>query len=136
MHNEQQEKLLTVAELAAKFAISRVSIRQMVINNSIPHIVVDRKPYFNENQIREWREELIKERYNKPHKRALLIGEKEKLEYAQHFRCLLCKYSGNVEVYNDDTVYSIVEKIKRDHADGSPDCKNEIQDIQILREVE
>ena len=136
MHNEQQEKLLTVAELAAKFAISRVSIRQMVINNSIPHIVVDRKPYFNENQIREWREELIKERYNKPHKRELLIGEKEKLEYAQHFRCLLCKYSGNVEVYNDDTVYSIVEKIKRDHADGSPDCKNEIQDIQILREVE
>lgn len=131
-----EEKLLTVSELAVVFDVSRTSIRQMVVNNSIPHVMVDRQPYFSEEQIRAWQKELIKERYDKPTKRILLVGEKEKLEYHQHFRCLLCEYSSSIEVYTDDTVYGIVEKIKRDHLDNANGCQNDIQDMQILREAD
>lgn len=126
----QKEKLLTVNELAATFDVSKISIRQMVINNSIPHVMIDRQPYFSEEQIRTWQQELIKERYDKPLKRVLLV--REKLEYQQHFRCLLCEYNGKVAVYTDDTVYGIVEKIKRNHLDNASDCQNDIQDMQIL----
>lgn len=130
----QEEKLLTVSELATTFDVSRTSIRQMVINDSIPHVMIDKQPYFNEEQIKAWQQELIKERYDKPLKRILLMGEREKLEYQQHFRCLLCEYNGKVAVYTDDTVYGIVEKIKRNHLDNASDCQNDIQDMQILRE--
>jgi len=131
---EQKTELLTVAQLAVKFNVSRVNIRHMVMNDSIPCIFIDKQPYFNEEQINVWREELIKERYDQPIKRKLLIIEKERLEYYQNFKCMLCEYESKVAVYNDDTVYGIVEKIKRAHRDGSPDCSNDIQDMQISRE--
>ena len=130
----QPEKLLTLNECAAKFQVSKTAIRQMVINDSIPYIRIDEKPYFNEGQIREWQKALIKEVYDKPI-RPPRVGAKEQIEYYQHFKCLKCEYTNSVEVFNDDTVYGIVEKIKRDHKDNAPDCKNEIQDIQILMEI-
>lgn len=133
MQNDQYEELLTIAQLASKFGVSRSSIRNMVLNDSIPYIMIDYEAYFNEEQIKVWQEELIKERYDKPLKIILSVGEREKLEYHQHFRCLLCEYTSSVEVYTDDTVYGIVEKIKRNHKVNSIGCENEIQDIQILK---
>ncbi len=57
----QEEKLLTIAELASKFGVSKISIHQMVISNSVPHIKVDRIPYFSASQIREWQRELMQD---------------------------------------------------------------------------
>ena len=58
-----KEKLLSVAQLAAKCGVSQTSIRHMVISKTIPHIKIDLIPYFSMSQIREWQRELVIDRY-------------------------------------------------------------------------
>ena len=59
----EDSKLLTVAQLAIRFGVSKVAIYQMLLNNSIPHIKVDRIPYFSVDQIVAWQRELMKDRH-------------------------------------------------------------------------
>jgi hypothetical protein len=109
----------------------------MVLNSTIPTIFIDDQPYFDIEKINEW----IKEYINHKDKQSVrVVGDmvidpkkREKLEYMQGFECERCEYVGEVEVYNDDTIHGIVDKIKRKHSNDSPDCENNIQDIVIAR---
>ena len=51
------EQILTLKELAAKFRVSAITIRRMVINHQIPHFRIGRQIRFDLNEVNKWLKE-------------------------------------------------------------------------------